>query len=254
MNISLRRLLITGILITGILLTANNVLAVTAEEPFLDFTANFSYNDGARGKAATKYLLTFSSWNITGGNYIDGTYFGEGSDPITSAYFVIGDLYNDDYNQNLIFGNTNNGGTGAGGVTGPVSFTITDGTTTYFSATLDNFIITDDLFGTRLNPYWDLNNITNPTFNANGSQYIQELQARYNDGWKINFGMDFTFTSGNSGGGYAFTNDASGTIQGEMAVTPEPVSSILFVTGGATLAFRRYLKKRKNNNFYGGLK
>lgn len=238
------------ILLTSILLIANNVLAVTAEEPMLDFTADFKYCDGinkgatwctASGPPSNSYpyrwLLTFSGWNITGGNYIDGSYFGEGDDPITDAYFLIGNLYNDNYPDNLIFSGTQP----SGGSTGPVSFVITDGSTTYFSATLDNFIVTNNYFGTSLNPAWTLDNITNPTFNTSSSQYIQELESRYNSGYKINFGMDFTFLSGVND----FTTDASGSIQGKMVVTPEPVSSLLFASGGATLAFSRYLKRRK---------
>jgi hypothetical protein len=235
------------ILLTGILLLSTNASAVYPYLPYLDFTANFSYNDGLGGQSGNKYKLTFDTWNITGGNYAGGSYFGEGSDPITSAWITIGSLYNDSYSQNLIFGNTNNGGTGANGVTGPVSFTISNGSTTYLTAQLNNFIITDGLFGTQLNPLWDntVSNLTNITFTPNGSQYIQELQTSYLSHGYLNLGMDFTFTSGTSGGGWAFSDDASGSIQGKMAVTPEPVSSILFVAGGATLAFKRYLKKRK---------
>ncbi|MDP3297283.1 MAG: hypothetical protein Q8N09_06805 [Thermodesulfovibrionia bacterium] len=237
------------ILLTSILLLSSNVLAAYPYLPYLDYVANFSYNDGVGGSNANKYKLTFNTWNITGGNYASGSYFGEGSDLITGAVITIGNLYNDTYNQNLIFGNTNNGGTGANGVTGPVSFTISDGTTTYLSALLNNFIITDGSFGTQLNPLWDHTtaNLTNITFTANGSQYIQELQASYQTNGYLNLGMDFTFTSGTSGGGYAFSNDASGSIQGKMAVTPEPLSSILFITGGATLAVRRYFKKKGKN-------
>lgn len=233
------------ILLTSILLLSSNVLAVTAEEPFLDFVGSFNYNDGSGGSPSSKYLLTFFNWNITGGNYIDGSYFGEysgeGDDSISNAWFEIGNLYNYDYDQNLIFGDT------SGGNTGPVSFTITDGTTIYFSATLDNFIVTDSMFGTALNPSWELNNITDPTFNDNGSQYIQELETRYNNGYSINFGMDFAFNDGTSGGGFAFSDDAFGSISGKMTVTPEPISAVLFITGGATLAFRRYWKRRSKS-------
>lgn len=142
----------------------------------MDFVADFNYNNGKGGPPDERYLLTFSSWNITGGNYIDGSYFGEGSDPITGAVITIGNLYNSEYPDNLYFDDT----AGSGG--GPVSFTISDGTTTYLSATLNNFLVTDNSFGTNLNPLWNNNiaNLTDITFTDNGSQYIQQLQNSYN--------------------------------------------------------------------------
>ena len=243
MKIGFSKLLIVFfILCAGIALISSNVFAATAEKPMLDYVADFNYNDGSGGSPSSKYLLTFSNWNITGGNYIDGSYFGEGADVIANAVFQIGNLYNGAYSNNLSFGPV------SGGTTGAVSFSIVDGGTTYFTATLDNFIITDDIFGTRLNPLWTLDDIINPTFNANGSQYIQELEAAYNAGGAINFGMDFAFNSGTSGGGYAFTNDAFGSVSGKMAMTgvpviPEPGSSVLFIAGGVTLAVRRFRKK-----------
>jgi len=35
-------------------------------------------------------------------------------------------------------------------------------------------------------------------------------------------------------------------VSGTTALVPEPISSMLFVAGGATLAFRRYLRRRSN--------
>ncbi|RJQ45450.1 MAG: hypothetical protein C4538_08455 [Nitrospiraceae bacterium] len=220
---------------------SKNAIAEYPYLPYLDYAASFSYNDGVGGSTANKYKLTFSGWNITGVNYMDGSYVGEGIDPVTGAVISIANLYNSAYSNNLQFGSTSGG-------TGSVLFTIANGGTTYLTAQLNNFIITDNLFGTQLNPLWDhtISNLTNVSFNANGSRYIQELQTMYNSGSKINLGMDFSFNSGVNGGGYAFSNDASGSIQGKIAVTPEPVSTVLFITGGAMLAVNRFRKRKRS--------
>ena len=218
--------------------------AAFAELPWLDFTGSFTYNYSHKdkGKTVFDYQLTFTGWNITGGNYADGSNFGEGADPITNAWIEINGtsnaLYNDASPNNLTFDDT----AGPGG--NSATFTMTDGSTTFLSAALANFYIDDNFFGTQLNGPQDDDNITNVTYGTGtGSRYIADLSATDSP---FNLTFAFTFnTGGPYGNGTAFTGNSSGTLQGKMyagpaAVVPEPVSSFLFLTGGAVFALRQY--------------
>lgn len=150
-----------------------------------------------------------------------------------------GVIYNGGANS-MVFGSSVGG-------TGSMDFSVFTSTDTYLTATMTGFEVTQDAFGTRLNPAfdaWHINNIT--TFNESSdpavpdSKYINDVESLF--GLVLgNLFLDFNFSEGAND----FTENASGTFLGsKFAVAPEPVSSILFVTGGATLAFRRYRKKR----------
>jgi hypothetical protein len=45
--------------------------------------------------------------------------------------------------------------------------------------------------------------------------------------------------------GYFYADGSLGTASTRFTVTPEPIGSILFITGGATLAIKYYLRRRK---------
>lgn len=236
-------LMITAVFIMSLFMVPG---FVSAGLPWLDVTGSFTYDYSHRSKGQTyfDYTLTFTSWNITGGQYADSSYFGENVDPITDAWIEIngsqpGPLYNDASPNNLDFGTA--------------TFTIKDASTTFLSATLDNFIVDDGMFWgtpfTELNKYQDDDNITNVTYGTNtGSDYIDDLSATtapFNLSWAFTFNAGMTY-----GDGTAFTEDSSGSFSGKMyagpaAVVPEPISSILFITGGATLAIRRYHRRKK---------
>lgn len=49
----------------------------------------------------------------------------------------------------------------------------------------------------------------------------------------------------NINAGYFYAGGGSGEGTASFTVTPEPVSSILFIAGGAVLAGRRYLKRKR---------
>lgn len=231
------------VLIASIIMLSGDVFAVNL--PSLGYVGdfNFIYSHKEKGQPVYDYELTLSSMDITGGKYMDGTSFGEGSDPVTDAWFETSAgtavLYNS--SDNLTFGGTS-------GTTDPITISLTDGSNTFFTATLNNFLVLDgSMFGTRLDPGYE--NVYSVTYNTGApySQYIEELKLTDEP---FNLRMDFTFNSGTSGNGLAFTEDSSGTVggtlyAGNLSVVPEPVSSVLFLTGGATLALRRYRKKKE---------
>ena len=63
-----------------------------------------------------------------------------------------------------------------------------------------------------------------------------------------NYAWIHTFNGGGQNGGFGKTNKyfAIAVRSGDVSVVPEPVSSTLFIIGGATLGFRRFRKKTRS--------
>lgn len=225
------------VLLIGIILISTNAFA-QLDEPYFSYTGSFGYDWNSK-------TLTISITTISQIYYSDGTaapnYFFPPftvDDPLIGGTFTLGTLMNSAENT-LVFGPS------PGGSTGDVSFSLDSGGTNYLTANLNNFTVTQDGFGTRLNPGYDMNHVvdisTNPLVTT--SKFLDEVNTMSNPVGNLYMGFVF------SGGPSDFSGNSSGTVSGEFSVVsvvvPEPVSSILFVTGGASLAFRRYRKKKK---------
>ena len=227
------------ILFSGILFLSSSVTAAKYL-PYLDFVGDFEYCDGDTKGAAWctstegnkpalsepfNYSLNFYGMDVTMLWYSNNTWISDAAnpegydhDPVLDAHIEIGTLYNDDYPDNLTFGDTQP----SGGSTGPVTFEVTDGTYTFYTAYLDFVQIQGpDIFGTNLNRAYDADNVTNITFDPDNdapySRYMDELEASIDNGAALNFRYNFTFTLPDTSVPSDFTADAGGPGGGDGA-------------------------------------
>lgn len=213
-----RKSLIALLLVAGIFLFAMNASAQIA--PYLTFGGNYQYNAG---------VLTFTD------NYADWLdYTNYEYDCLFPGMGCLSDTQAPDpiLGATVTFGTLTNSGSNT---FSPSTLTVTG----YFTATLDNFVISYFDNGGVLNAELNWGNLSNIQRQDGGSsRYVDELLA--NGGGLGNIYMSFT---PDAGGTEYFTSNSSGSVGGIVAA-PEPISAILFVTGGAVLAFRSYRKKR----------
>jgi hypothetical protein len=204
---------------------------VFADTP--DFEYPHAYFNGSYVYDSQSDLLTFNNLFIQMVIYGEDSYgFG---DTLAGKSFSIGSLYNDNANS-MIFGSSSGGGTGQ------VAFDVSD----IFSATLDNFVISEVSTGPETVSTMLLSGHIRNIFKEedHGSTYMDLI-----GGSNLNLHIDFTPFEGFEDTGLdKFDVDSAGslngTLSGQVAIVPEPVSSVLFIVGGASLAFRRRFKNR----------
>jgi len=233
------------ILIAGIFLFSINVFAVTP--PYFTSSGNFAYDVDTN-----KLSINISSLGLL--YYADGT-IGIGStsptaDPLVKTPRGWFELGTDDptnplgtHTSNIFNGGLNSNQFGpSAGSTGLFDFRLYDYlTNTRLTAKVNNFTVVQNGLLWEVNVGFNLDNLQNITVNPNSpySKFINDINALGSNP-SGNLYMKFNFGTQPAG----FTADTSGSVSSTVSFAPEPVSSILFVTGGVALAFRRYLRKR----------
>lgn len=201
-----------------IVMFASVILLSTAASaqipPYLYFGGNYQYD-------VTSKALTFTD------NY---------------AEFLEFDNYEYDYGTDSIIGATVSFGTLTNSTSNPLVFSASTFTVDgFFTATLDDFVVNNSVEGEPSQLMWGTLNNIQSLVSGGTSRYVDELLA--NGGGSGNIGIFFTPDVGDGNGRDPFTATSGGAINGVVAA-PEPVSAILFVVGGGTLAFARYRRKR----------
>ncbi len=238
------------VLLASVFLLSSNVFAVTP--PYFTSAGQFNYDVDTN-----KLSINISSLGLL--YYADGT-IGVGStsptaDPLVKnprGWFELGadDPTNPlgTHTSNIFNGGANGNQFGPSvGNTGLFDFRLYDYLgNTRLTASVNNFTVIQNGSLWEVNVGFDLNNMVNIATNPNGgtgtppySKFINDINS-FGSNRSGNLYMKFDFGLNPTG----FTADTYGSVSSTVSFAPEPVSSILFVTGGAALAFRRYLRKR----------